>query len=749
MSTDSEIGRVVAVDTAQVTIELNRDLKGMSRNTYEGPQEVGRINSYVIIPVGARRLVAMVTRVVLVEEAEMKAGRTMVALPAARRLMKATLIGTIDGAHFRQGVSLFPVLDSPVHLAGRADLDAIFGPFERNSSAPADPEQPGFCVPIGESAVVQGRPVRIDPDAFFGKHAAVLGSTGSGKSCTIASVLQSILEQPQVKRTTVVILDTNGEYRSAFQRQREDGPWEDVGPGKCLYIPSDPGKEADRLVIPYWFMNAEDFVRLFQASKGVQRPVLLESLRLTRNEVEQASPLAMLREELVLEFNRIWSLSGKDEKTSKDVRDLARGLKGRIGQNDMTAPWTAAQATYSLTKADVASALDRVETAAASHIDNNTYPKVLPADARKEIRDAIEPIYEKLTTARLGESIGGSGRSADAPSHFDKLKFRSRHIEQVLRREESGGARARDISGTMLLRIDRLLADRRFDFLFGPVGETFPNPAHALAAFLRDTLGLGAAARAALSNETEVPKSRLPFYDRQRDKESAADIVILDLSLLASEVLENVTALIGRLVLEFLQRLGERGGELARGSLPIVLVLEEAQNYIQQPRSAEEESIARVVFERIAREGRKYGLSLIVASQRPSELSKTVLSQCSSFIVHRLQNPEDLRYFKEIVPGIYGPMLEQIPALAPQTALVLGECVAAPALVKIRDAQPVPRSRDPKFYRYWTAETAADIPVEEVCAEWEGAATSSHEPSAVGGPVNETSVEPGEDQESM
>ncbi len=165
MASDSEIGRVVAVDTAEVSIELNRDLKGMSRSTYEGPQEVGRINSYVVIPVGARRLVGMVTRVVLVEEAEMKADRTMVALPAARRLMKATLIGTIDGASFRQGVSLFPVLDSTVHLATRADLDAIFGPIAGGDTIARDPKEPGFCIPIGESAVVQGRPIRIDPDA--------------------------------------------------------------------------------------------------------------------------------------------------------------------------------------------------------------------------------------------------------------------------------------------------------------------------------------------------------------------------------------------------------------------------------------------------------------------------------------------------------------------------------------------------------------------------------------------------------
>lgn len=720
MATDSEIGRVVAVDTAQVSIELNRDLKGMSRSTYEGPHEVGRINSYVIIPVGARRLVAMVTRVVLVEEAEMKADRTMVALPAARRLMKATLIGTIDGNAFRQGVSLFPVLDSPVYLAGRADLDAIFGPIQLTGEATPDPEKPGFCIPIGESAVVTGRPIRIDPDAFFGKHAAILGSTGSGKSCTIASLIQSICEQPAVKRLTCVILDTNGEYRTAFQEQKEDGTWEEATKRRTLYIPSDPCMASERLVIPYWFMNAEDFVRLFQASKGVQRPVLLEALRLARNETGTASPLAMLREELVHELNRIWSLSGKDEKTSKDVRDVADGLKRRIDQEDLTPAWTEAHDRYGLTKADVENAIKKVSTTATEHIDSGTYPKVLPANARKEIRDAVDSLYEKLTGAHLGEIGGSTGRSADAPSHFDKLKFRSRHIEQVLRREESGGARARDYSGTMLLRIDRLLADTRFDFLFGPVGEALPNPAHALATFLRDTLGIGALENGGLSNERDVPNGRLPFYGRQRQGESAVDVVILDLSLLADEVLENVTAMIGRLILEFLQRLGEQGGEGARGSLPVVLVLEEAQNYIQQPRFAEEESIARVVFERIAREGRKYGLSLVVASQRPSELSKTVLSQCNSFIVHRLQNPEDLRYFREIVPGIYGPMLDQIPALAPQTALVLGECVPAPALVRIREARPVPRSRDPRFYRYWVADTVPTIDVEGICKQWEG-----------------------------
>lgn len=602
MKADSEIGRVVSIDTAEVRIKLDSNLKGMSRSTYEGAQEVGRINSYVIIPVGTQRLVAMVTRVTLAEDSEVKADRKAVSLPAARRMMSATLIGTIKIADsrrrlFQQGVSNFPVLDSPVHLIERADLDAIFGRAE--DVRPENRDDPGYCIPIGESVIEKGRPVRIDPDAFFGKHAAVLGSTGSGKSCTIATLLQSIHDQPDVKRTTCVILDTNGEYRAAFP----DGENKEIWKGRTLYIPSDSGEKNKRLAIPYWFMNSEDFVRLFQASAGTQRPVLLDVLRQAKNKSNE----------------------------------------------------------------------------------NNSVK-----------------------------------RSVDSPSYFEKSNFHQNNINDVaIQSKTFPSSRVYDYLGTMMFRIERLLSDKRFDFLFGPVGSEWKNPSHALAAFLRDTLGIGALEDTEFSDEQSVPKSLFPFYDRQREGSDPVDIVILDFSLLAAEVLENVTALIVRLILEFLQRLGEYGGENARGSLPVVLVLEEAQNYIRPPRFAEEESIAQTVFERIAREGRKYGLSLVVASQRPSELSKTVLSQCNSFIVHRLQNPEDLRYFKEIVPSIYGPMLEQIPALSPQNALVLGECVPAPALVKIRDARPMPRSQDPKFYNYWVDKSPAPVNVEDICDRWE------------------------------
>ena len=249
---------------------------------------------------------------------------------------------------------------------------------------------------------------------------------------------------------------------------------------------------------------------------------------------------------------------------------------------------------------------------------------------------------------------------------------------------------------------------------------------HGLATFLRDVLGLESSAEAELTETGGLADGVLPFYQRQRNDANTANVVIVDLSLLASEVLENVTALIGRLIHEFLQRLSDPVSGVGRGEFPVILVLEEAQNYIREGRKSEEDSISKQVFERIAREGRKFGLGLVVASQRPSELSKTVLSQCNSFVVHRLQNPEDLRYFREIVPGIYGQLLDQLPALAPRSALVLGECVQAPVLVEMREADPTPRSKNPQFYKSWTGE--ARVPdVEAVCAKWEGDALADDE----------------------
>ena len=722
MANDHEIGRIVAVDTAQVTVELNRDLKALTKSTYEGTLEVGRINSYVVIPVGARRIVAMVTRVLLTEESELKADKTMVTLPSSRRLMKATMIGTIDEGRFRQGINLFPVLDSPVLITTRKDLDAIFGKSSEQDEVPSN--EPGFRIPIGRSAIFQDYDIKIDPDAFFGKHAAIIGSTGSGKSCTIATIIQSIIHHESVKQTRFIILDTNGEYRSAFQKQNERGGWADADAAfRALYIPTDPA-DGEKLTIPYWFMDSEDFVRLYRASPGVQRPVLLNALSSARDFEGGADNWLHVRENIIRECNRILGLcSGTENRDARSIRQLCDGCISYIGEQNIEPHLAILSAKYPMvTKASVTTVFESVRDIAREGIRNEggQYEAYAAIDVnkRKRIEDSVRPLLGGLS--RIPEnSLALSTVSADCPRFFSKSEFRYRYLEQAMTRDEASSSRARENCSTMLMRIYRLLEDSRFEFMFGPTCSEWPRVNHSLATFMRDILGAECSSEAELTNTDICPKGQLPFYDRQQDGSRRSNVVIVDLSLLASEVLENVTALIGRLIHEFMQRLTDPVSGIGRGEYPTVLILEEAQNYIRESRRTEEESISKLVFERIAREGRKYGLGLVVASQRPSELSKTVLSQCNSFIVHRLQNPEDLRYFREIVPGIYGQLLDQLPALAPQSALVLGECVQAPALVEMREADPVPKSKDPKIYRSWTKKEKQPN-FEAVCEKWEG-----------------------------
>jgi DNA helicase HerA-like ATPase len=718
-TSDYEIGRVVAVDTAQITIELSRDLKALTRVTYEGSVEVGRINSYVIIPVGNRRIVAMVTKVVLTEESELRADTTMVTLPSSRRLMKATMIGTIEDKKFRQGISLFPILDSSVYITSKDDLDIIFG---SNQTSYESEDKPGYCIPIGKSAIFQDYQIKIDPDAFFGKHAAVIGSTGSGKSCSIATILQSILEQDNVQQTRFIILDTNGEYRSAFQKKIEEKDcWIDaIDNCKCLYIPTDPS-DKDRLTIPYWFMNSEDFIRLFRAAPGVQRPVLINALSCARDEVTELEQWKIVRDKLINEINNILSLSTRhDGGSAGNIVSYCEGIKNYLQREENHKAIKQLSSLYDEFDADnlIESAAEIIKIIGSAN--KNGYYNALNIDKEQRIEKELQLFLEILTKPVDGD-MGMTSATADNPRYFNKSAFRYRYLENALTRDELNLARARENSSTMLMRIYRLLEDSRFEFLFGPTSSEWPYVEHSLASFLRDILGMKSNPDITLSGEDNLPPGELPFYDRQRKGAGASNVVIIDLSLLASEVLENVTALIGRLILEFLQRLSDQEvSKVQRGYFPVVLILEEAQNYIKEHTGKSvEESISKQVFERVAREGRKFGLGLVVASQRPSELSKTVLSQCNSFIVHRLQNPEDLRYFKEIVPSIYGQLLDQLPALVPRMALVLGECVQAPALVEMREVNPAPSSKNPKFYKSWV-NPEQDPDVEAVCAKWEG-----------------------------
>lgn len=137
-----------------------------------------------------------------------------------------------------------------------------------------------------------------------------------------------------------------------------------------------------------------------------------------------------------------------------------------------------------------------------------------------------------------------------------------------------------------------------------------------------------------------------------------------------------------------------------RNRLPVHLILEEAHRYVAEKPTRHAIDASRI-FERIAKEGRKYGMFLQVASQRPSELSKTVLSQCSNFVIHRIQNPDDLSHIRQMTPFISESVMKRLPSLPKQHALIFGNAVNLPTTFKVRDVNPRPKSDDAAIRELW------------------------------------------------
>ncbi len=278
------------------------------------------------------------------------------------------------------------------------------------------------------------------------------------------------------------------------------------------------------------------------------------------------------------------------------------------------------------------------------------------------------------------------GASEDAPLPFDPADMAG-HLEVLATSEDFSQSAA--FVATLMLRIRSMLADARLSPIVAPREPlTFEG-------WLEDYVGAEHAAN--------------------------GQIAVLDLSMVPADVLQIVIAVVARIAFEALQRYRK----LYEQELPTVLVLEEAHTFVQR-QLADESGYAtparmcRETFERIAREGRKFGLGLLLSSQRPSELSPTVLAQCNTFLLHRLVNDRDQDLVARLVPDYLGGLLRELPSLPSQQAIMLGWATPVPILVQMRflpEAQR-PRSADPGFWDTWTGEQDRKLDWKVIVDDW-------------------------------
>jgi len=294
---------------------------------------------------------------------------------------------------------------------------------------------------------------------------------------------------------------------------------------------------------------------------------------------------------------------------------------------------------------------------------------------------------EELGALRSAEGVrlGLHRTTVDTPVHFDLLALRAAVDKRngLVPGSKPDSMIKGPLTGSFdnfLMRLDSRLNDARYDFLLKPKSR---NTSDSMSSLLRDFVGLGS---------------------------KKVAITVIDLSSVPFDVRPTVAAQIGRLAFEF------NYWNPAYRDFPILLICEEAHVYI--PRAAESQFAgSRRSMERIAKEGRKYGVGLMVVSQRPHEVSETVLSQCGTFICLRITNPDDQNYVRSLVPESEGDLVGVLAGLGRGEALVLGEAVPLPTRVKFDRPNPTPNSDDVDFYEKWK-DGPDDLDVDETVKRW-------------------------------
>lgn len=682
------VGTVEAVAPDDIRVRLGPEAPLSTAFNAGSPASFPRLNGYVLIPNEAGATVGFVTWVGTNHSAPpRKPGQRdldLIDLPYPARRMSVTPVGTLRSSTDRTTGKLIHELSRGV-LAFPSVGDQVLMPTADQVAAIAGANDKDRRVKIGTSPMANDTPVMVDPNKMFGRHLAVLGNTGSGKSCSVAGLIRWSLEaaaEAKAKKpgedvspnARFIVLDPNGEYSKAF-----DG----VGGGARVFrVP--PVKEGERqLRVPAWMWNGHEWSAVANAQPGAQRPLLLQGIRELKSGEADALPDAV--------------------KVARHVGSYLIRLNGLLtqGPNAFGGSHPAKFSCAALLKninEDLSAFSARVEDEGAKNL---LIEAARLATEMEQNRLSGGRFYNDFSVAEitaLAKAVKASldllpkvppppPIGEDAPNWFNVHELAD-HLDRIA--HDQGGNVAGFIS-TLGLRIRSMVADAR------------------LGSVIRDD-------------------EKLSFSDWLGDYIGAdqahnGSVAVIDLSLVPSEIVHTVVAVLGRIVFEALQRYRRLHQE--GRTLPTAIVLEEAHSFIRKGREDDLSSAAalcRETFERIAREGRKFGLGMVLSSQRPSELSATVLAQCNTFLLHRIVNDVDQDLIRRLVPDNVGGLLKDLPSLPSRQAVLLGWATPMPILVEMAELPESqrPHSADPDFWEVWTGAQERKIDWKAVSDDWAG-----------------------------
>lgn len=695
---NSVIGTVEFVSPKEIKVLLEIDAPLNTSINTGVPQLFPRINGFLLIPNEAGALLGMITWIGIEYSAYPKRKGykdfDLVDLPFPLRKLSLTPLGILKeketGYEIERGVYSYPSVGDTVIIPSQEQLKAIVQNKAENAK-----------VKIGVSPMAANAPVFVEPDRLFGRHLAVLGNTGSGKSCSVAGLIRWSIEtaknemeselkteeSPEKSKNTnnvnarFIILDPNGEYGNCFNS---------LGNIKRYEVKIREGGNTNQLKVPSWMWNSWEWASIAQASAKTQRPILRRALR----EIKNAENMDKTDDENNFRLRRYYTSCLIGIKN-----DLTRGIsafKGKPGKNDFGKKLKSIinDLNYELInigEGQIRDAFDETRNV-LEEIEQNHH-KTFTNDKNETIeyyedfmKNDIEKIIEKLED--LLNSIGGilvyEGPDEDTPVYFKNEDFLS-HIERL-----SQEANQQQYLDFFLMRVRSLFADKRITSVI--------NTANA------DELTLEQWLNKYIGSNVNNPS-----------------ITVIDLSLLPLEILYLVVSVMVRIIFEAHHRYKKITGE----TLPTVLVVDEAHNLIKRYETDDDnvsaQRLCTQIFEKIAKEGRKFGVGLVLASQRPSELSQTVLSQCNTFLLHRIVSDRDQEMVKKLVPDTMGGILNELSVLPSRKAILLGWATPIPVLVEMNELpeNQRPISKDPDFWNVWINKEKREINWEKIVEEWQ------------------------------
>jgi uncharacterized protein len=677
------IGSVDFVSPDEIKVLLDIEAPDSIALNTGAPRPFPRVNSYVLVKVDEGFVVGQIEWLT-VERSAFPKRRGMqdfglIDMPYPLRRMSLNPLGSLrkmpgsgDDYSFRRGSDSLPSIGASVLLPTDRQLTAIVESGERRR------------VKIGTSPLAGHAKVFVDPDRIFGRHLAVLGNTGSGKSCSVAGLIRWSLEAALAEgganrpNARFVVLDPNGEYARAFSTTDQ------AVKARIFKVEPSGGADDQPLQIPLWFWNSAEWCSFTQASSRTQRPVLIQGLRSVRegNTEPAGSKSQETRRFLrtILTTLRIekntgspWGAFPKPKAFFEKIEKWREGLEAEVG------------GFSGLEEESLTKTINELEA-----LPTPRREKYATMDFTKpEVDSLIEVVSRAHST--FGGNVSDVGLvDADIPLPFEG--------EALLRSVEATAEmmNVSDYAETLIIRIRGLLKNARMTTIMGDAdGVTLDD-------WLSQYIGA--------------------------DEAENGTVTVLDMSLVPTEVIHTITAVVARMIFEALQRYRK----IHKVALPTVLVMEEAHTYVKRYREdSDNQDAAGVccqVFERIAREGRKFGLGLVLSSQRPSELSPTVLSQCNSFLLHRISNDRDQELVHRLVPDNLKGLLRELPSLPSQNAILLGWASELPVLVRMNDLRKAhqPQSDDPDYWDVWLRRDSSGNEVKRstnwraVADDWQG-----------------------------